>query len=271
MFQTIKVGLLVGVLSCASFVVHAQENSDMPQANDSTATEAQTAPPVNGTVVYKSVDKNGKTVFTDAPPTDRPSDAVTVKPSNTIAPPNSAGEGARGTEKAVKNYTSLVVVSPQNDDYFDQEVQAVSLAASLEPGLQDGHVAQLYYDGKPVDGTGLSYTVTDLERGTHTVVAKVLSRGGKVLIESEPIQFHVRRTSLLNQPHKPQPISGSGSGNSPSGGSGTASPPSGGFGGAKGFGGSGGAGGGAAAGGAGGVGGLGGTRGAGGAAPTPGR
>jgi hypothetical protein len=120
----------------------------------------------------------------------------------------------------------------------------------------------MYYDGAPI-GVGFMVTQTQLERGAHTVVAKVLDDAGNVVVESAPVQFFVRRTSVLNQ-HKPQPAD-TGSGNGGSGGTTGAPPPPSGFGGAKGFGGSGGAGGSKAAGGASGAGGIG------GAAPTPGR
>ena len=240
------------------------------QAQDQQGGVEQPAASVVGTQVYKSVDKDGKTVFTDTPPTDRPADVVTVKPSNRISlPSGERGETGEG-EKAGIKYTDVTVTSPQADEYFGQETMAVTLSASVQPGMQEGHTAQLYYDGKLVGDGSLFYTVNEPERGTHTVVAKVVNERGKVLIESKPVQFHVRRTSVLNQ-NKPQPIHAS---NNPSGGTGganTTPPPAGGFGSAKGFGGSGGSSGGKAAGGAGGAGSGKAAGGAGGAAPRPGR
>ena len=194
-------------LSCLLLPLVAQAQDQ--QVGDAAATTEvgaeQPAPlPAAGTLVYKSVDKNGKTVFTDTPPVDRPSDVVTVKPSNRISlPSGERGETGEG-EKAGIKYTDVTVTSPQADEYFGQETMAVTLSASVQPGMQEGHTAQLYYDGKLVGDGSLFYTVNEPERGTHTVVAKVVNERGKVLIESKPVQFHVRRTSVLNQ-NKPQP------------------------------------------------------------------
>ncbi|MEZ5494817.1 MAG: DUF4124 domain-containing protein [Pseudomonadales bacterium] len=272
LLHSLSKGLVLGCL-LLPLAVQAQDQQANADAAAAEAGAEQPLPSATGTQVYKSVDKDGKTVFTDTPPKDRPADVVTVKPSNRISlPSGDRGETGEGENKAASKYTSLIVTSPQNDEYFGQETMVITLSASAQPGMQEGHTAQLYYDGKPVGDSSLFYTVDEPERGTHTVVAKIFNERGKVLIESEPVQFHVRRTSVLNQ-HKPQPA---GANNSPSGGTGgtnttAAPPPAGGFGSAKGFGGSGGSSGGKAAGGAGGAGSGKAAGGAGGAAPRPGR
>lgn len=271
-------GLLFGCL-LLPLAAQAQDQQFGDAAATTEVGAEQPAPlPAAGTLVYKSVDKNGKTVFTDTPPVDRPSDVVTVKPSNRISlPSGERGETGEG-EKAGIKYTDVTVTSPQADEYFGQETMAVTLSASVQPGMQEGHTAQLYYDGKLVGDGSFFYTVNEPERGTHTVVAKVVDERGKVLIESKPVQFHVRRISVLDPNHpkredvdKKRKDSISPSGNT--GGANTTAdpPPISGFSSSKGFGNSGGAGGGKAAGGAGGAGGASGTRGAGGAAPRPGR
>lgn len=266
--HTMSKWLLVAGLALMPLVLQAQEQNPQPTVGDASATTEQTPPPA-GVLVYKSVNKDGQTVFTDKPPADRPSDAVTVKPSNTISLPRGESNEMSEGNRAAAKYTSLVVTSPQHDEFFGQEVQGITLSATAQPRMQEGHTAQLYYDGNPVGDSSLFYTVTEPERGTHTVVAKIFNERGKVVIESAPVQFHVRRTSILNPfNHHTQPAEPAESANSPSGAGagGTAPPPpSGGFGGAKGFGNSSGSGNGAAAGGAGGAGG------ASGAVPRPGR
>lgn len=255
MLKTIKTFLMIGLLSGASIVAYAQAGDDAANPVESAVIDEQAQPPVNPNVVYKSIGKDGQVIFTDKMPTDRPSTPVEVKQANRVPPPSARGDSAeQNNEKVSNKYDRLVVTSPANDDYFDQEAAMVNLSAMSEPDVREQHIAQLYYDGQPVPEQGFSYSVFDMERGTHTVVAKILDKSGRVLIESEPVKFHVRRTSILNQ-HKSMPINGNNTSATP--------PPPSGFGGAKGFGGMGGAGSGASAGGAGGAGGLG------GAAPTP--
>lgn len=275
--HTLSKWLLVAGLALTPLALPAQEQQSVVDSESPDAGMVEPAqPPTTGTVVYKSTDKDGKTAFTDMPPVDRPSDAVTVKPSNTMSLPRGvSNEMSEGGRAAVK-YTSLIVTSPQNDEFFGQEVQAITLSATAQPGIQDGHTAQLYYDGNPVGDASLFYTVAEPERGTHTVVAKIFNARGVVVIESDPVQFHVRRISILNPfNHHTQPAEPAESANSPSGAGGAGGtappPPSGGFGGAKGFGNSSGSGNGAAVGGAGGAGSAGSANSPSGAAPRPGR
>lgn len=237
--HTMSKWLLAICLALMPLALPAQEQNQQSAAADApAAATGQTQPPA-GILVYKSVNKDGQAVFTDKPPADRPSDAVTVKPSNTISLPSGTGNDT-GEENSTADqvYTSLTVTSPRNEEYFGQEVESITVSATALPGIQEGHTAQLYCDGNPIGDSSLFYTIDQPERGTHTVVAKVFNARGKLMIESKPVQFYVRRISLLNQP-KPEPTNNNGGGNGPSGGA-TPPPQSSGFGGAKGFGGSGG-------------------------------
>lgn len=174
-----------------------------PTSGDEAAAEEQ--PPVALEQVYKSVDAKGNVVFTDSPPADKPSEAVTIQPANTMPLGTSrlpqeprygdTGESGEGDKKAAVSYTRLEITGPTNDDVFGQDVDSVTIAAVLEPGLQDGHTVQLYFNGNPVGTGSLSETVSPLERGTHTVQAKVFDASGKLVLESSIVQFHVRRTT----------------------------------------------------------------------------
>jgi hypothetical protein len=171
-----------------------------PTATDQ-AVAPDAAPPSR--VVYKSIDSTGKVTFTDIPPKDRPSEAVKVHAANTMPIGASAAPSENGSisekKKGPVKYSRLEITSPANDETLGQDVDSVTLAAQLEPGLQDGHTFQLYFDGNPVGSNEMSYTVNGLERGTHTVEAKVFDKNKRVLKSASPVQFHVRRISALNK------------------------------------------------------------------------
>lgn len=192
---------------------------DQPVPTD----QAPPAAPAAKTV-YRSVDANGKVTFTDIPPKDRPSEAIKVHAANTmpVGQPSAQGEGATSEKKkeSVK-YTRLEITSPANDETFGQDVESVTLAAQLEPGLQDGHTFQLYFDGNPVGTNEMSYTVNGLERGTHTVEARIFDKNKKVLKSASPVQFHVRRISVLNKVSAVAPPAGSKQPGTPTGGYGS--------------------------------------------------
>lgn len=184
---------------------------------------APAASAATGRTVYKSLDSKGMVTFTDTPPVGRPSEAIVVQSANTMPIGVSGGDGVVSKEKKEQvNYT-VTITSPTNDQFFGQEVDSVILNAELVPELRDGSTFQLYYDGKPVGGGGMSYTVTELYRGTHTVEAKVFDNKKKLLKAAEKVQFHVRRISqLLPQRAKPKEINtippGSINGSGPMGG-----------------------------------------------------
>lgn len=158
---------------------------------------APAASAATGRTVYKSLDSKGMVTFTDTPPVGRPSEAIVVQSANTMPIGVSGGDGVVSKEKKEQvNYT-VTITSPTNDQFFGQEVDSVILNAELVPELRDGSTFQLYYDGKPVGGGGMSYTVTDLYRGTHTVEAKVFDNKKKLLKAAEKVQFHVRRITQL--------------------------------------------------------------------------
>ncbi|HSC75237.1 MAG TPA: hypothetical protein VLB90_03240 [Pseudomonadales bacterium] len=187
--------------SLSATVLLAQEGSSTPQVSETPALETPTpeeAPALPGKVVYKSLDSAGNVTFTDSAPIGRPSEAIRVPAANLV--PGSPGEeGESGSPKEKKKpvkYT-IAITSPVDDTLFGQETEAVILEAQLEPGLQEGHTFQLYYDGKPVGDGGMSYTVTTMDRGTHTVEAKVFDKDKQLLKSSEKVRFHIRRISKL--------------------------------------------------------------------------
>jgi hypothetical protein len=71
----------------------------------------------------------------------------------------------------------------------------VTVGVHLEPGLQEGHHIEVQYDGNSVQDwppEALSHTLTDLERGAHTVSARVLDAGGGAACSGPTLTSHVR-------------------------------------------------------------------------------
>jgi hypothetical protein len=193
---------------------------------------APAASAATGRTVYKSLDSKGMVTFTDTPPVGRPSEAIVVQNANTMPVGSSSAisDQENTADKPVQVKYMVVITSPVNDEFFGQDAESVTIAAQLEPSLQEGNTFQLYYDGKPVGDGGMSYTVTAPERGTHTVEAKVFDGKKKLLKAASPVQFTVRRISALNNLTATQPAKGDP----------VPAPPMSGFGGIKGVGSSGG-------------------------------
>jgi hypothetical protein len=74
---------------------------------------------------------------------------------------------------------------------------------SVKPNLKTayGHSLSLIMDGKEVGaGRSRAFTLSNLDRGTHTLVARVKGNNGQVIIASDPVTFTVLRHSAQHPP-----------------------------------------------------------------------
>ncbi len=133
--------------------------------------------------VYKTVDENGKIIFTDKPSEE--AEQIKIKElDNSINNPN-PGKYKPSTQKQEEEdkYKSLVVSSPENGAGIRSNNGNVSISVSLEPGLNPGHKIVVSMDGKEV-GSGSSVSLQNVDRGTHSISARVVDSDGKTHIST---------------------------------------------------------------------------------------
>jgi hypothetical protein len=101
-------------------------------------------------------------------------------------------------------YTSLVITQPAAEETIHDNTGTLAVELALSPALQieQGHRIKLLLDGTamPVTGT-TSLTLTEIDRGAHTLQAAVVDQSGAVLIVSEPVSFYMWRASALFRRH----------------------------------------------------------------------
>lgn len=142
--------------------------------------------------VYKTVDENGNVIFTDKPSEE----AETIKIQeleNTINNPNPGKYKPSSPKLESFSYKSFTVTSPENGAGVRSNSGNVSISLSLEPALNPGHKIVISMNGKQI-GTGLSASVQNVDRGTHSISAKVIDRDGKSLISTSS-SFSLLRAS----------------------------------------------------------------------------
>lgn len=153
--------------------------------------------------IYRSVDKQGNPVFSDLP--DKNSSPVKLKaPSTYSAPqlPPFQATSPRSTGAAATSslYKQFAVTAPGQGQSFWDNAGDVRVSLSLEPALKTelGHRVQFYLDGvaqgEPV--TTLTAVINNVERGEHTLSAKIISAGGAEIQHTEPVRFQLHRQSL---------------------------------------------------------------------------
>ena len=149
--------------------------------------------------VYRWIDADGNVVYGDDPPKKTGATRVEL-PTLTVADSYKATpvKSTAQAEASETEYTSFKIASPANGDTLRANDGAISVSVDLQPALKPGDVITLYLDGKQV-GTGetMSFSLTEVARGEHTVFALVSNKQGEVVKNTEGAKFNVLRASLL--------------------------------------------------------------------------
>ena len=159
--------------------------------------------------IYKTVDKEGNVVFTDIPPKDE-SQAIEIDTRNNYTPeplpataPVAAGEVQAEDAEPGVSYDSLSIVTPTNDEPVRENAGNINIAVAANPSVDtdSGHSLEILMDGVvQASGGRTNVSLTNVDRGTHTVTARIVDAEGNVLISADPITFHMLRASVLNRP-----------------------------------------------------------------------
>jgi hypothetical protein len=164
--------------------------------------------------LWKWKDANGVTQYSDRPVpgatkvemyTSAPAPAAT--PAARPATPAAQAKPAAGTQ-----YQSLEIWQPASGESYFGTDASVNVRMRSEPSLASGDRLLLYLDGKLVEGAANSYehTLSNLERGVHSLAAVILDDKGNEKIRSEPRVFHIKLPTTI-EPRavgpalKPQP------------------------------------------------------------------
>jgi hypothetical protein len=162
--------------------------------------------------VYKWVDEDGVVHYSDQPhPNAQKLQLQAVQTYK--APPAETAAAAGGPQApptaAPSPYLGCAIVQPQDGQAF-ADIDALTIVVQTDPVLRPGDQVflsldgQLLNGGQPVSG---SYTLTPVERGTHTVQAVVRGSDGAVMCQTPGITFDVHQPSLLSpvNPVHPRP------------------------------------------------------------------
>ena len=168
--------------------------------------------PVLAKDVYRTVDEHGNVIYTDKPTQD--SEKIRVDEVQTINPGEVPQFVYTPPAEAVDAYSRLEIVSPENDSVIQSDNGNVTVSVALEPplNLRAGHYLVLHLDGnEAASGSGPQFTLSDLERGTHTLDMVVVDQSGNQLIISPSVSFTIyqhsaqHKDSTVGKPPKPTP------------------------------------------------------------------
>jgi Domain of unknown function (DUF4124) len=156
-------------------------------------------PFVNAETVYKTVDADGNTVFSDVPSAG--AEEIKIKEAQAINIPKARSFKLSPPEEKPKNsnYTKLTIIGPENDATIHGGEGNVNITVTLEPDLDEKDVIVLFMDGKEMlSGRAPQFLLENVDRGTHTITVVVKNEDDKVLKRTAKVTFHVRRITQLS-------------------------------------------------------------------------
>jgi len=164
------------------------------------------------TTIYKWVDENGVVHYSDQPHPNAQklqiSGAQTFSSSAAAVPaPNQSSEDSNAQTNP---YRGCVIASPQDQQSLPN-AQSVFLRVQSDPLPRPGDRVFITLDGQGVNGgqaTGLSYNVTPIDRGAHSVQAQIRGPGDQVLCQTPTVTFYVQQPNLFSPtgPNTAQPV-----------------------------------------------------------------
>ena len=154
--------------------------------------------------IYTWTDADGNTVFSDQP--KEGAKKIELPPPQTFKPvirPMVASPPDAGKKKeAEPRYHLLDITQPLHDQALWANGGPVDVVLAVEPALAtvEGHGISISLDGKVVIKNTIDthISLSDIDRGSHTLIAEIHDHNGKVLKSSKPVTFHIHRRSSLN-------------------------------------------------------------------------
>lgn len=178
----------------ASSVTAQSANGSAPQAAEVDNADGSTDDSTSR--IYRTVDEQGRPVFTDAPDDRRPSEEVQIREGNTVKMVRPRMAKPAADPVVMTPDYKLAISNPTHEETLNNpEVMRVTI--TLVPAPAPGHTLRLLDNGEEV-----AVLIEWPDRGEHRLVAQVIDKAGKVLVESEPVVVYVQRVSLLNKPKK---------------------------------------------------------------------
>jgi hypothetical protein len=159
--------------------------------------------PVCARDVYKSTNTEGEVIYSDTYIDGAERIRVPDEKSPSSTDSGTAGEDAAGRTAALgeSGYTSFEIVQPENGATIRNNEGTVTVGLDLSPSLSEGHAIKILVDGSELEGEirATQFSLNNLNRGTHSLVTRIVDADGNDVISSNSITFHLRKASI-NEP-----------------------------------------------------------------------
>lgn len=151
-----------------------------------------------GAEIFKWRLPDGSIEYSDRPPADG-AERVELSPLVTYSPPAPPAPGAAPETEGgavFRGYERFVITSPTNNAQIRENTGEITLTFAISPSLVDGHAIDIFMDGfKFGRSPAGAVTLTNVNRGTHQIYAKVVDETGVELARTGAITVHLQRAA----------------------------------------------------------------------------
>jgi hypothetical protein len=161
--------------------------------------------------VYRWVDEDGVVHYSDQPHPNAEKVHVQAVQTYKAGPTDAGGGGAAqpapSNAGSTATYAGCVIAQPvENQDY--PNLESLSIVVRTDPSLHPGDQIFLMLDGAPLNNAqpvGTQFTLSPVERGTHTLQAVVRDGTGALMCQTPAVTFSAHQPSVQNpvNPVKP--------------------------------------------------------------------
>ena len=146
--------------------------------------------------VFKRVNPDGSVEFTDVPDSQE-AEPVELAPITTYPAPPSPPPRSRATPRTeAPAYEAVSITSPSNDETIHDNQGNITITVELSPELKSGHNLRILLDGnQQAEGKSTTFSLTNIDRGSHQIQVQIVDAKGKPLAQSESITVHLKRFS----------------------------------------------------------------------------
>ena len=158
--------------------------------------------------IYKYIDANGNTVFTNQPPEGVAAESINLPPTNTVETqaPAIAPDNSSDSTQSEAPYAVLSLTGIPDEEAIRANNGSFVVGVNIEPRLQPGHLLRLILDGQPYGQASNvpSLQLTELDRGEHSLAVAVMA-GDRIVQQSTSETFTVQRVSVNSPARQPAP------------------------------------------------------------------
>jgi hypothetical protein len=160
------------------------------------------------TTVYKWVDENGVIHYSDQP--HEHAQKLQVQGVQTYSSSAAAVRGPAESDSSSPSanpYKGCAIAQPLDQQNLPN-AQSVFIRVAADPVPRGGDRVFITMDGQGLNGgqaTGMSFNVTPIERGAHSVQAQIRGPGDQVLCQTPTVTFYVQQPNLFSPGVSGQP------------------------------------------------------------------